>query len=410
MREVTVSPRRRASFLAALWLLFVVAPSLHAAILNITGGETGDGTEVLASGAGFSLATTFVKTGTYSYRTNNSTAAGTAYFGIQNATGALLGNADMYCRAYLYIATAPSGGNREPIYQSYTTGGALKYEVDLAGDLQLDAYDNTGTTLIASGTTTLSTATWYRVEFRSGQGTSANYELRINGVSEYSGTANLVNTAHGSARFGKGVNRTTQTIDYYWDDVACDDAAYPADGGIKVMKPDGDGGLLAWTAGPGADNYTEVDDLPNDGDTTRITATATNDRQTVTLESTTSAGITASSINYVKAVGICMRDNGVNNGTFRLFYRISGTNYDQASNSTSGTSYAAGGYLRNTDPSDAAAWTTPDLDNLEIGPLDNHASFRTRCTAVYAMVDYVAGGGGGGGTRPPSGSLLRGIN
>jgi len=185
--------------------------------------------------------------------------------------------------------------------------------------------------------------------------------------------------------FGKIVNRNSNTVDFFYDDLCADDSAYPGAGQCFRMDPDGNGNYTAWTG-----TYTDVDEVPHDSDTTYLSNATSGDAETVTLESSAAAGLVGTPLS-VKSMAI-VRHEGVA-VLLQLRLRSATTDDDTTSNNTS-SSYLLRAKLYNTDPADAGAWTAADLDGLEVG-VENNDSVAVRCTALYVMVweDGVAVGG-----------------
>lgn len=358
------------------------------AVANICGFETGDSSEFIAVVGTQSVVTSPVRSGTYAGRVNPTTTA-TGYFDFTKAAFSNFLVATIYVRFYFYVATLPASSSEEILHVQETTPGyKVALRINSAGNLML--FDKTGTVQIGStGSTALSTATWYRIELVVPAGTSATVDVYLDGVSEISGTGDTtVNNAR-RVRFGKGTNRNGQTIDVYYDDISVSDSALPGAGACLRMDPDGDGDTTAWTIGAGSGaEYLQVDEVPPDGDTTYLVSTlAVGDASLVTLESTSSAGISGT-INAVKVVGTCKQD-GAAAGTFKTRCRNGTTNSDSASMANT-SAYQSRGDMFATDPNTGAAWTTGGLDTAQAGVVENETTDKTRCTAVYMMVDWVA--------------------
>lgn len=366
------------------------------AFLNGTGLETGDFGECDTTTGTVSVVSSPVRSGSYSGRFNpTTTAVGRFTLGGPNGSNNL-NVANIYARGYLYITTLPAASSEE--IMSFVFGGAtykMAVRVTSAGNLQ--AYDSSGTSQMGSdGATTLALAKWYLIEVLCGTGAAASWEIKIDGVSELSGTGNLATTNNGLVHFGKATNRNGQSIDMYWDDIALSDSAYPGAGAVARMEIDGTGAAATWTDGAGT-WPTNVAEVPSDGNTSYILSTLTDGQaSTGSLESTSSAGISGT-INFVKPVARVLRD-GAANGTFNTRVRSGGSNSDSA-DIASVSAYRYIGHISATDPSTAVAWTTTGLDSAEAGVVEAETTDRTRCSTIYLMVDFVAASG------PPVGGL-----
>lgn len=364
------------------------------ALLNFCGWETGDSSEAQSSSGTNSVQTSVVRTGTYAFRANpTTTAVGNHRFAKHSTAGVAttaFGVATLYHRFYFRIATAPAA-NEEQFYVVLDNGGSDKCYLTLNSSRNIKAYDNAGS-LIGTGSTTLSTNTWYRIELQTSTGAgSTTFVVKIDGTNEFNTTANQLTNNHGSVRVGKGVNLNGQSVDFYYDDWAVDDAAFLGAGECKRMGPAANGSTAQWTSGTGSSNYAEVDEIPTDGDTTYIMSTGSAGVvHLVTLTSTSSSGITGT-INGAKAWARIRENTDVTTAT-RVRIKSGATNSDTASSDPT-TTYANRFNLAATDPNTSAAWTTSNLDSAEVGVKEDNA-VSTRCTTLSMFVDYVPSAGG----------------
>lgn len=354
--------------------------------LTNTGFESGVEIELFDAQGTRSIQTTIKRTGAYAARTNPTTTA-TGFYGIRHGEGIVsvsLNAATLYSRIYCYIATLPAANSEELI--SIHTGTGYKFIVRVTSGGLLQAYAADGTTQLGSnGTTALSINTWYRIDVKVGTGASAAWEIRIGGLSELSGTANLGGTNAASLYVGKVTNRNGNSVDYYWDDVAIRDDDYPSDGAVKIMKPSADGNYTTWTIGAGAgDKWQQIDEVTHDSNTTYLLSTGTiGQAYTAALESTTTAGI-AGPINGSRMMLIVARNSA--GAAILTRIRSSSTDSDGISN-TLGAAYAVISRLAATDPATGVAWTAGGLDGAEVGAVENATTTQSRLTAAYMMVD-----------------------
>lgn len=365
-------------FPAFLYFLLFSTTQAHAAILNFTGWETGDNTEAVATSGTFSVQSTTVRTGGYALRTNPSTTAAGRHLFTNIATNGASGtgfNVDnLYTTFYFRYATLPSS-NDEPIFQAVGSSGGLKLELRINSSGNLAAYDTTPS-LLTTGTTALSANTWYRLDVLVGTGATASWEVQINGTSEISGTGNLNTQQNGDVRLGKAINRNGNTIDFFYDDAVFNDSAYTTTPQVVRMDPDGTGNYAAWTG----DN-TDVDEIPHDSDTTYITSSTMADEETETLESSSAAGVVGT-IAATKSIAI-VRDEGAASA-IQVRLRSGSTDNDTTSNDP-GATYILRAKVYTTDPADSAAWTSGDLDALEVG-VENISTGALRVTMLSVMV------------------------
>jgi hypothetical protein len=368
-----------------LILLLLFSNVGEAAVLNLCGFESGASSERSTDSGTFSVQSTTKRTGNYALRINTST-TGFHRFN-QFATDGNTTNmnaADVYVRFYMRVATAPAA-NTENVFQAHDNTN-VKLELRLNSSRQLVAYD-TALSVLGTGATALSLNTWYRIEVRVGTGAAATYEVKIDGVSELSGTGNLSTTNNARVDLGRTTNRNSQATDIYYDDFLIDDATYPGAGQIVALTPDGDGNAVTWTIGAGAGNdWENVDEVPADDDTTYLLSTlSVGQASTVSLISSTAASISGT-IKAVKAFVRTKRD-GAANGTFQLRLRSNTTNSDGA-NAASGSTYGVNQLIHAVDPATSAAWAVAALDSVEVGVEEAEATDRTRWTASMVMVDF----------------------
>lgn len=350
--------------------------------------EMGGGTVVGTA----SVQSTVKRSGTYAARCNPTT-TGTGYFRLLAQTAALnafgyntalatyFNCATITIRFYMRIATLPSSGSETILYANDINDLNEKLELRVNSTGTISIYNSTGTTLVATGATALSTGTWYRIELQAAGSTSAAYELRINGVTELSGTgANFRAGNWGYVFLGKVFNRNSQSVDYYFDDVCIrDDSTWPGEGQGVLLPVDGPGSSTAWTG-----TYTDVDEVPNDGDTTVITSSTTGQVETVTFQDTGTAGINGT-INGVLVAALAKTSSSRQ----MALRTISGGTTNNTSDTAHTTSYLQRMRLFPTDPNTSAAWALSAVDAVEAGVIVGAAgSGSLSCTNLWVYIDY----------------------
>lgn len=372
-----------------------------AADTNICGFETGDVLELAALEGAASIQTTTVRTGTYALRCNPTTSAtGRAQIWGRNATTGQSGNfnlATAFYRLYFLWKTKPGTGDEE-IFVATNSGGTVKFGVRLTSDAKLAVYDSAGV-LLATGATVLSDNVWYRVEIKVETGTSAAWEVRLavgDGTaavevsSDISGTANLLTSNNARGFFGKAINRNSNTVDFYYDDIAIDSAGFPGPGKVTLAVATADGTFTAWTIGAGSgDKFQQIDEIPYDSDTTYLLSTATSGDAYTGVFDLAAALAPHTSINAVRAVWGCKRD-GAGNGAIRLRLRSGAINSDTTGDVAIGAAYTTIllDQMFTTDPNTGSAWLAANMGALEAGCIERSAN-KTRLTAVYLMADVV---------------------
>jgi hypothetical protein len=371
------------------------------ATINICGFELGSTLEFFELNNTASIQTTTKRTGNYALQVNP-VGAGTGWIYLRslqaNGLETTIGSTTVYIRFYFRVGTLPAA-NSEEFFELRSSNIIMTGRIKSDGKLQL--YAANGTTQIGSDSATaLSTNKWYRIDVKFISASSC--ELRIDGVSAITGIPGSDTVSNIS--LGKLANRNDQTVNFYYDDVAIDTAQYPPDGAIEIMLPSADGNYTTWTIGAGSgDKWQQVDDLPHDSDTSYLVSTLTVDNAyTAAMEAAANAGISGT-INTVKSIIISKQD-GAGSGTYSRRLRSGSTDSD-GSNTNSSASYATASRMFATDPATSAAWTISGLDGVEVGIVEKETVDKTRITAIYLMVDFLAstGGGSGGskGKKPP---------
>lgn len=359
-------------------------------LLHFGGFETGDTIESVTTTGTLSVQAGTVRTGAYALEINPATSAtGTYRVGAYSSgVPTIFSVATLFASFYFRYATKPAS-NSEEVFGCYASGPAAKLVVRLTSGGLLAAYDSTGTTLLATGSTVLSANTWYLINVKCGTaaGSAGAWEVQIDGVSEISGTGTLLNSNNALFIFGKLIDRNSQTIDVFYDDWALDNAAYPGAQSTKILVPSANGNYQAWTVSSGASShFTYVDEVPHNSSTDYLKSTANTQAETEAFTDTAAAGISGT-VNAVRVLAIVLRD-GASNGSIKVRARSGSTDSDSAAASST-NAYAERGLLLLTDPATSAAWTLSGIDGLEGGLVEQSTNF-TRMTAVYGMVNYVS--------------------
>ncbi|MBI4948014.1 hypothetical protein HY844_00425 [Candidatus Berkelbacteria bacterium] len=356
------------------------------------------------------ISTSTKRSGDASYRVNTSAQTSIIYsrFASTNQSSAF------WFRTYIYFSSLPDGYNG---LLCATAGSPTAYKICvyyIQSSSKLQLYNAEDAVSIATGSTTITTSTWYRLELYVNTTTlsSTTSEMRINGVTEASGTSNLTAGVMIMA-FGSNNN---STADMYFDDLAVNGNSarsdnWPGEGKIVHMNPDSDGDNVAWTASSGSDYQTVDETTPNDG-TDYIEATANPTTEDLNLESSSTVGI--ASTDYIKLTQVgyrfktCTDDLGTcdleasTTDRLRIKASASGT-VEESSNLTRDTAL-----IHNTNTTDqetyqlttydlpgssTVAWQASNLDTTQIGVV--HASTaRTRVSTIWLLVEYIPRTGG----------------
>lgn len=359
------------------------------AIIQITGFDTGDASE-LGSTAGtfsFSSSTVHSSAGGYSLRVNpTGTGTGNGRVKLINPANGFLGGAGidgLRLRFWFRYATKPASGTEEILFCD-TNSDDLVVRIDSSGRLRVYI---PSATLVGTGTTQLQQDTWYRIEVKC---LSGDWELKIDGTSELTGTESFGFFKEvDSFYFGKVIDRSGQDVDFFYDDVAIDDAVYPGDGESALLVANAAGNYQTWTRGgtDSGNNWDQVDEAPHNSDTDYLLSTLSDgDAETEGVEGT--AGLSIDSINAVKGFAVAKRD-GASSGNIKVRFRSATTDSDTTDSVVTQSVYDFRGKLEATDPATGSAWTAAGVDGVECGLIEKSTTDRSRITFIGAVVDYV---------------------
>jgi len=266
-------------------------------VINFSGLETGDFFESCNNADGnIEINNTTVRTGEFSLHVFAPPGAGgNIQFCGMNSSGAPNAfNLDaMWSTFYFRVGTFPSGINETRMFTVWDTGALIKQTLNLdGGSKQITLSDSTGP--ICTAGLTLVADTWYRIELLTYSGSSAPYDLRIDGVSYCSGTGDQGTDQIANVIVG-AIDDVTGGLDAYYDDMSWTLNGPAGPSAVKRLIPNADGTIVEWTDGTGASNYTQVLEAPTDGYTTTV---AHNDNglsssNLVNLQSAATAGVTS---------------------------------------------------------------------------------------------------------------------
>jgi hypothetical protein len=181
------------------------------------------------------------------------------------------------------------------------------------------------------------------------------------------------------------------TINYY-DDLAINDTSGGADdswcgdGRIIALTPNANGDLSQLTGSDGnsTDNYLLVDDVPSNGDTDYVEGSTVDQKDLYNL---TACGLTGVIIKRVWAASRS-RDTVAAGGLISLVVKTNSTEYAGTDRALA-TSYAEVlGDIHTVNPNTSGAWSTSDLDALQVGPKLG-VKMAKRTSQVIANAEYV---------------------
>jgi len=353
-----------------LLLLTLLIPlnAYSADLVNFGGFEPGTVLETLSSAGTIAVQGTTKRTGNYALQVNpTGGSSGSVNLGEVAATGsnaqAFTGTDTtvVYAEFQFQVGTLPAVSNEE-MFRVVALDGFTHFNLRINSSGQLQAYNVT--TLLATGATALSTGTWYRIEVLANTGIGAAWEVKIDGVSEISGTATL-GTAWTALALGKVTNRNTNDVDFYYDDWAFATSGYVGNVGCLQALPNADGSPQQWTSGTGPSDYTQVDE--NALDTADYIARIASGGALVgrvEVQDSATLGI-SSNILAVKPYTAVRNMDFTTTSTLLRLVSV-GTTADSATWDTNNVTTIR--YIvYNTDPDTASAWTTGALDAIQLG-------------------------------------------
>lgn len=149
---------------------------------------------------------------------------------------------------------------------------------------------------------------------------------------------------------------------------------------LAIMRSvDADGDYTQWQS-TYLQHYTAV--LTDDGDTGYVYTTTMNRRDSWHFQNPTSNREINLTRIYVKA----RLTSGI--GSFQIFVRINGSNYDSPTTYTLSTSYQLFEWKLPKSPATNTFWTTTELANMQIGILSVSGRAELRATYAYVYINY----------------------
>lgn len=350
------------------------------------------GWEVYENNNLFQVGTTRIRSGAGSGRfaaTGTATSSGT----LVGANGTSYNAATVTTRFYVYFRTLPATGFEA--FARFNAAGSKAYLlISSAGVVSVGGPSN-ATLTGGAGTASLVANRWYRVEAQIGTGTSAAFAARVYDersgalLDSISGTGNLGTGNHINIALGKSFDYSGQTVDYWFDDVVIrDDTTWPGEGRGQILGLCANGTNAGWTG-----NVGDVDSSALDSDTSYLSAATSGLAHTFTLRKTTTSGIIGTG-HIVKVAAVARVE--VDGPVMALRVRTNGSVVDTPFSDIS-TSYVARGVVMALNPVTGLAWTSAELDALEIGVVFVSGTGVIRVSTLYCYVDYLPSAGSGGG-------------
>ena len=150
--------------------------------------------------------------------------------------------------------------------------------------------------------------------------------------------------------------------DVFLQDLNAPNGDFLGDHNIAYIKPDGIGAQSGWTPFPGAPNFSKVNEVPPDDDTTYVATTPAGTRDTYTFEDVLGDPV---------AIQVCTfcRKTGVGGASIAVITRPAGVDFDGPVQAVADTTYDYILQPYDTNPATSAPWTKAEMDAGEWGPL-----------------------------------------
>lgn len=228
------------------------------------------------------------KNGSYCLRVNPTDGnSGHIYCGTFDSNGDYVNfiSDDVYCKfdfKYKQLPAESTDGVVESTIATvrYVSNRRIELTIGSDGKLRVRGYDST---LAGTGSTVLSSDTWYRINLYSSISGGINpspYALLIDGETELSGSVvQSTFSAHNLCLGREGAapgSRLNGDVDFYYDNVVIDENWHPGDTGVILLGTTGNGTYTGWTG-----DYTAVDEIPISASGDYITSVA-DTRESVT--------------------------------------------------------------------------------------------------------------------------------
>ena len=225
---------------------------------------------------------------------------------------------------------------------------------------------NNGAPLGLAGPTVPAFNAWFYIEIDVliGSGGTGSFRCDLDGVTQFN-LAGVTTQQSGIAQcswimhLGNWGGHSTQ----YDDEYVKTTAGPLGPSRIVLKKPSSDGALTQWTASPVGPHFSNVNEVPADGDTTfNFDATAGD----IDLYGFTALGQTPAHI-WAVQVDLYARKDDAAARAIATEVRSGGANFVGASQTLSSTYLASILQIYEQDPNTAAAWTLANLDAAQFG-------------------------------------------
>lgn len=285
---------------------------------------------------------------------------------ITTTTGRVLTTKPFGAQTELIVACSfkRTGTAIWPVVQIKEDSGATTgYNYQINSDGSISVRKN-ATVIATSAAGVIVNSTWHYIEFKVVLHNSAgSYELRLDEAMLLSGSG--LDTTQGGGTCDR-IDIAGST-NYFIDDLVVMNTAgsvnnnFLGDRKVLTLFPNGAGDSTEFTPSTGS-NYAQVDEHANDGNTTYVEASTTDDLDLYTFDDLSALD----SIDGIQ-IGVVARKTDTDNFDAIPVVKRGGTEYDQSTHTVDNSDFETFNSLLETDPATSAPWATADLNSAQFG-------------------------------------------
>lgn len=257
----------------------------------------------------------------------------------------------------------------------FRTGASTQCVVRIFQDGTIDIRRGTGTIVDSTASGAFPMDQWVYVEVFVDISNTGSYDIRINGSSVLSGTGDIQDAGTSGAdvvRFifedqvdgGLGSSGSMKVDNWVIQDSNGSFLLSDSNGSwyIEGIVPNGVGDSSQLTPTSG-DNYTNVDEIPDDGDTSTVSSASAGDQDLYEYENLTAFASGGFSIKATQILSVAEQDGGES----LISVVKSGTTTDKDTAQSLGTVYETLSRIVEDNPDTASAWTESEVNNAQFG-------------------------------------------
>lgn len=233
--------------------------------------------------------------------------------------------------------------------------------MNASGDLVFVRGNAIASNVLSTVSAALATNIWYHIgiEFTRNASTGT-YKLYVNGVAL--ATLTGLNTGASDIK-NVGLSSPGSGVASFFDDYYCvDGATWLGELRVTQVRPSADTATKDFTPDTGTANFSRVNGVPMDGDTTYVSGATVNNTDLYDFDD---LGYTPASIKAVQTVLVARKDDATTR-TLAPLVKSSSTTHTGADVAMS-TSYATFVEILETDPNTSAAWTVSAVNAMQAG-------------------------------------------